>query len=394
LNLFERLDIAVQTARGISWLHNAQPSIIHRDLKTANLLYDAEGRIKVCDFGLSQSLITQYLQDNNFARGSPLYMAPEVMRGEPFTEKIDIYSFGLIIWELITCQSVFSNYRTLLELKAGVTSGVRPLIYSDSLDEGRKAEFFALFNDKLLTFDAKKQISYLLNSMWNNYPQSRPPINIVHEKLKEIMISLIEDTASQKVWASLTTDSNFSLIDYDYFESFVLERCPSDDLKRDVKAFLPIALNIGSTINKKVSIDLYAQFIRYFGPFDNNLPNRFHQLCLMPWFHGPLKNEDEVSLLKKMNNQTNEFFVRYCSAKDGSYTVHINQRKYLIKRVILNEDPNNHLVCFEFNQKRYNSLIDVIESNRTLLGTPVEGSRFEICLKERKPEYDTFPDKK
>ncbi|RWW03869.1 hypothetical protein GW17_00032939 [Ensete ventricosum] len=75
--------------------------IVHRDLKSANCLVDKHWTVKICDFGLSRVMIDGALRDNSSA-GTPEWMAPELIRNEPFTEKCDIFSLGVIIWELCT----------------------------------------------------------------------------------------------------------------------------------------------------------------------------------------------------------------------------------------------------------------------------------------------------
>lgn len=75
--------------------------IIHRDLKSANCLVSKHWTVKICDFGLSKFMTDSPITDSS-AAGTPEWMAPEVIRSEPFTEKCDIYSLGIIIWELYT----------------------------------------------------------------------------------------------------------------------------------------------------------------------------------------------------------------------------------------------------------------------------------------------------
>lgn len=95
-----RLKMAIDVARGMCYLHSFKPPIIHRDLKSPNLLVDKDWTVKVSDFGLSRSR-AKTLEPWSRA-GTPEWMAPEVLRNEPSNEKCDVYSFGVILYELIT----------------------------------------------------------------------------------------------------------------------------------------------------------------------------------------------------------------------------------------------------------------------------------------------------
>lgn len=75
--------------------------IVHRDLKSANCLVNKHWTVKICDFGLSRVIANTPLSDNSSA-GTPEWMAPELIRNEPFTEKCDIFSLGVIMWEFCT----------------------------------------------------------------------------------------------------------------------------------------------------------------------------------------------------------------------------------------------------------------------------------------------------
>ncbi|MED6144465.1 hypothetical protein PIB30_015892 [Stylosanthes scabra] len=96
-----RLRMALDVAKGMSYLHTSNPPIVHRDLKSPNLLVDKHWVVKVCDFGLSRMKHHTFLSSKSCA-GTPEWMAPEVLRNEPANEKCDVYSFGVILWELAT----------------------------------------------------------------------------------------------------------------------------------------------------------------------------------------------------------------------------------------------------------------------------------------------------
>ncbi|KAK9278000.1 hypothetical protein L1049_027557 [Liquidambar formosana] len=98
-----RLRMALDAARGMNYLHNCTPVIVHRDLKSPNLLVDKNWVVKVCDFGLSRMKHSTFLSSRSTA-GTAEWMAPEVLRNEPSDEKCDVFSFGVILWELSTLQ--------------------------------------------------------------------------------------------------------------------------------------------------------------------------------------------------------------------------------------------------------------------------------------------------
>ncbi|KAI4385046.1 hypothetical protein MLD38_003116 [Melastoma candidum] len=94
-----RLKMLRDICRGLMCIHRMK--IIHRDLKSANCLVNKDWTVKICDFGLSRVMTKSPMQDSSSA-GTPEWMAPELIRNEPFTEKCDIFSLGVIMWELCT----------------------------------------------------------------------------------------------------------------------------------------------------------------------------------------------------------------------------------------------------------------------------------------------------
>ncbi|XP_026445515.1 serine/threonine-protein kinase EDR1-like, partial [Papaver somniferum] len=101
LNWKRRVLMALDIARGMNYLHCYNPLIVHRDLKSSNLLVDNNWNLKVADFGLSRLKHATFLTTEN-GEGTPQWMAPEVIRSEPADVKSDVYSFGVVLWELAT----------------------------------------------------------------------------------------------------------------------------------------------------------------------------------------------------------------------------------------------------------------------------------------------------
>ncbi|KAM0953255.1 putative protein kinase RLK-Pelle-LRR-I-1 family [Dioscorea sansibarensis] len=109
LNWIKRLEIAEDAAKGIEYLHTGcSPTIIHRDLKSSNILLDEHMRAKVSDFGLSKP-VSDGSHVSSIVRGTVGYLDPEYYISQQFTEKSDIYSFGVILLELISGQEPISN---------------------------------------------------------------------------------------------------------------------------------------------------------------------------------------------------------------------------------------------------------------------------------------------
>uniref|UniRef100_A0A7S3APK2 Protein kinase domain-containing protein n=1 Tax=Haptolina ericina TaxID=156174 RepID=A0A7S3APK2_9EUKA len=100
------LRMLADTARGMAYLHSCDPTIIHRDLKSQNLLVSEDHVVKVADFGLSR----EYLQPAAMTRvGSVQWAAPEVLLGQSYSYKADLWSFGVVCWEMLTAQIPFEK---------------------------------------------------------------------------------------------------------------------------------------------------------------------------------------------------------------------------------------------------------------------------------------------
>ncbi|XP_055810439.1 probable LRR receptor-like serine/threonine-protein kinase At1g67720 isoform X2 [Solanum dulcamara] len=110
LDWLARLNIAEDAAKGLEYLHTGcNPSIIHRDVKTSNILLDINMRAKVSDFGLSRQAEEDLTHVSSVARGTVGYLDPEYYANQQLTEKSDVYSFGVVLLELISGRKPFST---------------------------------------------------------------------------------------------------------------------------------------------------------------------------------------------------------------------------------------------------------------------------------------------
>ncbi|KAJ8573941.1 hypothetical protein K7X08_010452 [Anisodus acutangulus] len=159
-----RIHMALDIARGMNYLHHFNPPIVHRDLKSSNLLVDKNWTVKVGDFGLSRLKHETYLTTKN-GKGTPQWMAPEVLRNEPSNEKADIYSFGVILWELATEKIPWDNLNSMQVIGA-----------------------VGFMNQRLdIPKDVDPQWASIIESCWHSEPQLRPTFLELVDKLKDML---------------------------------------------------------------------------------------------------------------------------------------------------------------------------------------------------------------
>lgn len=156
---------ALDTAQGMAYLHSLDPPMIHRDLKTTNLLVDRGMNVKICDFGLSRFKTDKLMS----AVGTVHFAAPEVLRHERYTEKADLFSFGTVLWEFYTRQCVFKGLPQI-EVYNAVIEGNMPAV-DDGVDERYES---------------------LMKECWATDPKQRPSFRTVIDRLSTLVDELDE----------------------------------------------------------------------------------------------------------------------------------------------------------------------------------------------------------
>ncbi|MDZ7359142.1 MAG: protein kinase [candidate division KSB1 bacterium] len=107
LDIFEGIKFAVQIAQGLAQAH--KNGIVHRDIKPANVMITNDGLVKILDFGLAKLVGASRVTKAGTTMGTPLYMSPEQIKGSEVDHRSDIWSFGVVLYEMFTGQPPFSG---------------------------------------------------------------------------------------------------------------------------------------------------------------------------------------------------------------------------------------------------------------------------------------------
>src|SRR5207245_8985409 len=100
------LELALQVARGLAFAHDQ--GLVHRDVKPQNVLLNGEGEAKVTDFGIARSLDVEHgMTQTGTVLGTSNYIAPEQASGRPVDAQTDVYSLGIVVYEMLTGEVPF-----------------------------------------------------------------------------------------------------------------------------------------------------------------------------------------------------------------------------------------------------------------------------------------------
>ena len=157
-SLDKKIDISINILRGINYLHTRKPDyIIHRDLKPQNIIFTVSGKPKIADFGLSRLLKNKFIisnkkrlpKNNDLSEyvGSNRYMAPEIRFGKIYNHKIDIWSLGIIFYELFENTRYENNFiwiKTPTKIKNIITNFMLCEDYNHRLDADKLIDLFII----------------------------------------------------------------------------------------------------------------------------------------------------------------------------------------------------------------------------------------------------------
>jgi len=354
--------MAKQAALGMNYLHCSKPPFIHRDLKTSNLLVDENFQVKVCDFGLShiKSHGGKGVRGSYGSCGTPLWMAPEVLLNKPYDESCDVYSFGIVLWELLTQQDPFPEIDTLnMMLDQVVNGNNRPPIPEDS---------------------CPTRLRQLIEACWQGDPSKRPTFEKIIPLFNQIIVdSIIKDKHGRALWKKqfLLKDNLEENVPWKQFviglTSYFKEKVPSnpDDVR-----YLCLNALLANSQEQSVSIENFGRLLEWFGPVEtlDSLLDSVVNLLKKSWFHGEISAEEAEALLGKQKKGT--FLVRFSARDPGSYAITTVSETSNIKHFRVYHKPG---LKYLIGKTECDTLEDIISKYHKdlYLKSSCPGSRFE-----------------
>ncbi|KAA0036640.1 calcium/calmodulin-regulated receptor-like kinase 1 [Cucumis melo var. makuwa] len=200
-----RVRVALDVARGLEYLHDGViPPVIHRDIKSSNILLDDSMRARVADFGLSREEMVDKHVSN--IRGTFGYLDPEYISTRKFTKKSDVYSFGVLLFELIAGRTPQQGLMEYVELAAMTSDG--KVGWEEIMDDHLDGNF---------NVQELNEVAALAYRCINRSPRKRPTMRDIVQVISRIINLRLEQKHHRK---SLSATTDEVSIDIDRSEHF------------------------------------------------------------------------------------------------------------------------------------------------------------------------------
>lgn len=396
------LNIAMDTCKGMICLHAEKPPIIHRDLKTANILLastspSAPVNAKVADFGIA----TEHQQTSEHTRhqGTFIYMAPEVFSSDNYTVKVDIFSFGLILWEMLSLERPWKEHKFQFQIEEAIVKGARPVI----------PDF------------CPPVLRELICKCWSGPPDDRPDFIDILKKLKTLHAEQPpiseQGVTNSSLGTSISTNSPIILSNNtgptygEYAETIMANMFEGKEIvtwqefcnecSRVLHARAADLVKIKSILSDdsgNVSKRSYTNFLKWFSPLNQEDDiyeestktvetgisiSEIKALFNTQWFHGMI---DANTTLNRLQNQpSGTYLIRFSGSEPGNYALSMNDNgKIRHWKIIVSKTSDR---SFTINNKQFPSLQAIItQTNFDFLETKMGSApMLKIpCPKEEK----------
>ena len=409
VGMVERVRMAKEAALGLSWLHRNH--IAHRELKPSNILLDINNHAKVADYGLSHArqLMNRAIARQKLSGASdpdarspdlmtsielssastldldqlPYWLAPELLTamktpsmisglsgltlsssqdssglkssGSSATrisyEKCDIYSFGIILWQLLTRREPFSKAPTAADPHPGASfADLDSFIQAVTVDKVRPE----------IPVDTLPTLQELIKDCWDSNPNRRPPFQSIVKRLDHIIVDCaIRDPLANKFWKDTFLTSGGETVKWkefcNAFATFLGITVPGSlnvldlitlnhhkvkdtTIPLDIRclhaimvtsdpslppAITPVPGAVTSSADDTVSMDHFGRMMDWFGPIRKDakalILSRVREVLKKPWFHGDIPTTETETRI--MTRDVGTFLVRFSNSAPGVFAI-------------------------------------------------------------------------
>lgn len=356
------LKMAKEVAVAMTFLHERDPIVLHLDLKPANILIDEKGVIKVADFG--ETLMKGKYQSTLYdvPKGTPYFMAPEMLLGGKANTHSDVYSFGILLYEILYLRGAY-NYKHY------------PVFVREVCDGGKRPPLDIL---PLTGEYPIPDLKILIEACWNQERNKRPSFAQIINDLNGIILQYsIPNKRARHFW-----EKNF----FDPLRKVVYDEVPWAEFIVPLQREYPLdaaglellenflgksredrnAMRGSFMAEKVVFIEYFSRTIEWFGPLVD-LGENLKKAFAIEYFHGDIHHEEATYKLKSQG--TGAFLVRLGHDSPGAFVVASWQETTGESGplcTIVNTVLHYKLVdeAFFFNGERYDSLQSYIEKKR------------------------------
>jgi hypothetical protein len=316
----EMISLAIDIARGMAWLHQSIPPIIHKDLKPTNIMIDVNGKARIIDFGLSEVQKEKEMQNRQGA-GSLAWMSPEMLEGKSYTEKIDVYAYGIILWQMFTASP---DVYDITKYRQYTPSVAKEKFTSDICDFNVRPDIPADFHS------THGKLAKLMEDCWEKEHSKRPSFGVILETLSPCLLSyaLNDDSGGINMWSRYFKDKNS--VPMEDFISALWRTVdggdppdPHDDGYVHLKC-IEAVINAPGVRTEEVSLERFGLFIHWFGPLlplrGDSVFQKLENLLKEEWFHGELSGPAAEELLSA-KKAGGDFLVRCSLNPHAPYTM-------------------------------------------------------------------------
>jgi len=358
LTVANRLSIARQVGLAVQWMHQHSPSVNHGDLRSKNFVVAENNRVAITNVGLTPLKLFLTGRTSDIGRWLPWHMPPELLdpkgwTGAPLPSGVDQYAFAVLLYELWVWKPMaVANVRTFEALQQHVGGG------------------------KLVDWSAAGMPTALREMAMqcaDPDPAKRPSFTEIMAKFDDVLIDcLIWDKKGRALWRNFYRGRDTVL--WVKLKSAIAEYVGSQPTERDLKCLNSVLDSNGTGY---VTIQQFSDFLRWFGPLDENMMKRVTSLLKHDWFHGDISAQEAQRRLTRAKKK-GTFLMRFSAGSPGNFALSVLTSKGIqhlrVKQVV----GKGFQVS---GGSVYPTLQELVKKTKAGIKTPCKGSKYAFVFR-------------